>query len=481
MSLLTLQLYKSQSSLALYLRSHWFVCFYNLPWLWIFAGRNNIFIWLTGWSFQTFNIFHRHIARLAVVQAIVHSISYSVLEASEGQLTASWKENYWYMGGVATIAMCLLLVVSSMFFRQHTYEVFLLLHIGFSVLTLVGLFYHVAIFDGEYNPYLWTLVAIWGFDRTARLARWAYCNLNIRFWRGPKTTTAIASYDAGADLIRLSVIPGSNALKPGTGQHYFLYHFRQLLGWENHPFTLATFSDGTISEVATIQAEIGLESKSSATKETTSSEVSSLEVQQSSRYMTFLIRPYAGWTKRLKNQCVRSNTGSLSFNMCIEGPYGHRSPLYTFENVLFVVGGTGISGALPYLQEYLEGTRKTSVTSNIRLAWAAKQSLMLQSLANRELRPFAGRSEVEIELHCTREQETSVSKATGFVDQQNLHFGRPDVVRTIVDFVESTPLGERVAVLACGPAGMADDARAAVHKVLKGGKRSVEYFEETFG
>lgn len=50
-----------------------------LPWIWMFAGRNNIFIWATGWNFGSFNVFHRHIARAAMVQAIVHSIAYTVL------------------------------------------------------------------------------------------------------------------------------------------------------------------------------------------------------------------------------------------------------------------------------------------------------------------------------------------------------------------------------------------------------------------
>lgn len=433
-----------------------------------------------------------------MVQAIVHSIGYSVIEANYDELAASWRENYWYMGGVSTITMSLLLVVSSMFFRQRSYEVFLLLHIGLSVLALVGLFYHVAIFDGEYNPYLWPLVAIWGFDRAARLIRWAYCNANIRFWSG---TTAIASYDADADLIRLSVVPGSNILKPGAGHHYFLYQFGQLLSWENHPFTLATFGEKSASEVAAIQAEIGLENKKSTTvsKEISSSEASSqLEVQDamSSRYMTFLIRPYAGWTKRLKNQCRQSNTGSVSFNICIEGPYGHQSPLHTFENVLFIVGGTGISGALPYLQEHLEAlasTEKKTMTQRVKLLWAAKQVQMFRSLGEHELRPLLDRPEIEICLHCTSsgttvKLESSTDKETGHasstIEQRVLH-GRPDVAGYVVDFVETahateTPDG-RVAVLACGPAGMADDARAAVHGVLKNGNRSVEYFEEAFG
>lgn len=56
------------------------ICYANLPWLWLFSGRNNVFLWATGWSFSTFNIFHRHIARIVTIEAIVHSIGYTVME-----------------------------------------------------------------------------------------------------------------------------------------------------------------------------------------------------------------------------------------------------------------------------------------------------------------------------------------------------------------------------------------------------------------
>ena len=49
----------------------------NLPLLWMFSGRNNVFLWLTGWQFSTFNLFHRHIARVATLEAIIHSIGYT--------------------------------------------------------------------------------------------------------------------------------------------------------------------------------------------------------------------------------------------------------------------------------------------------------------------------------------------------------------------------------------------------------------------
>lgn len=41
--------------------------------------RNNILMWLTGWDFGTYNNFHRWVARIATVQAIIHSIGYTLL------------------------------------------------------------------------------------------------------------------------------------------------------------------------------------------------------------------------------------------------------------------------------------------------------------------------------------------------------------------------------------------------------------------
>lgn len=53
--------------------------FVNFPLMILFCGRNNILIWATGWSFATLNVFHRHVARVATVQAVLHSILYGVI------------------------------------------------------------------------------------------------------------------------------------------------------------------------------------------------------------------------------------------------------------------------------------------------------------------------------------------------------------------------------------------------------------------
>ncbi|TVY39054.1 Ferric reductase transmembrane component [Lachnellula occidentalis] len=62
----------------------------NLPVMWIFAGRNNILLWATGWDFSTFSIFHRHIGIVATVQAIVHDVAYTVEELA-GEMSCNLK------------------------------------------------------------------------------------------------------------------------------------------------------------------------------------------------------------------------------------------------------------------------------------------------------------------------------------------------------------------------------------------------------
>lgn len=48
--------------------------------------RNNVLVWLTGWNFNTYNQFHRWVARIATVEAIIHSVGYTVMAFITGGL-----------------------------------------------------------------------------------------------------------------------------------------------------------------------------------------------------------------------------------------------------------------------------------------------------------------------------------------------------------------------------------------------------------
>lgn len=51
----------------------------NFPLVWLFGMRNDVLMWLTGWGFGTYNAFHRWAARVATLQAIVHSLGYTLM------------------------------------------------------------------------------------------------------------------------------------------------------------------------------------------------------------------------------------------------------------------------------------------------------------------------------------------------------------------------------------------------------------------
>jgi ferric-chelate reductase len=179
--------------------------------------------------------------------------------------------------------------------------------------------------------------------------------------------------------------------------------------------------------------------------------------------------------------------------------------LHTFENIIFIVGGTGISGALPYMHEHIKsiaqdaqaaGTdrKRSTCTKDITFVWSTKQSAMIRDVAAHELKPFLERNDIHIHLHATSgadkssadgDKECKIIPSVDVGDDITVVYGRPDIQRTILNVIgavnSSGATSDRIAILTCGPAGMADEARAAVHKALKQGNRGVEYIEETFG
>ena len=86
------------------------MAWYNLPLIWLLAGRNDFILFITGVSYSTLNVFHRWAARVFTVQAIVHSIAHTVL--SKNRLALSWDHLFWRAGVFATCVVSLSLIVS---------------------------------------------------------------------------------------------------------------------------------------------------------------------------------------------------------------------------------------------------------------------------------------------------------------------------------------------------------------------------------
>ncbi|KAJ5311898.1 hypothetical protein N7508_002728 [Penicillium antarcticum] len=479
--------------------------FANFPLLWLFAGRNNIFLWATGWSFASFNIFHRHVARVATLQAVVHSVFYVIMFFQTGKAWRGMTKTYVLWGILGTIAMVILLITSLDRIRIATYELFLIAHIVLSVITLVGCFYHTVIFEGnEYWKYLWPSVAIWVIDRSLRIMRLCYCNIHVSLSHKGlmKTTVTSMTYDERTDVVRMEVTPGASSLHPLPGQYYFLYQPFRLTGWESHPFTIAAWSyetgdhssltptslrhPGNLSEVSHMPLLSG--SSSDQAPLTILGDASPGGKEPQRLKLIFWVRPYDGWTRHLRQKCLSAPSLATETNVLLEGPYGDTFPIWRYESVLIIVGGTGIASAVPYIQDHLRRSvqdwerdsqsEKTRVR-DIELVWTARQAAFIRDVSCRELKTAFDRDDFSASFYTTGDSTTCTENLNEL--ELNIQRGRPHLQSLIMSrAADASSAGSSLVILVCGPPGMADEARAATHLAMRQGYRSIKFVEESF-
>ncbi|RAL13179.1 ferric reductase family protein [Aspergillus homomorphus CBS 101889] len=199
-------------SLGTYHQRLWYGCKVLLP-------LQALAIWATGWVFHTFNLFNRHLARVTVIYAIFHSISYTV------KYLAYYLQTDWFCFGiVATVLISLMILISCAALRKRFYELFLIVHIIFGIVIVYALF---------------------TFDRLLRLVRLAICNLRIKHSDAiHPTDRSTITYYHESDLLQMEIQPSSLPILPKAGHYFHLYQPATLRRWENHPFTMSSFRGG---------------------------------------------------------------------------------------------------------------------------------------------------------------------------------------------------------------------------------------------
>jgi predicted ferric reductase len=346
---------------------------------------------------------------------------------------------------------------------------------------------HTSIFNARYDAYLWPIVTVWVLDRALRLLRFVSCNIHVSLGNQLiHRTHTIASYSKESDVVRLDITSCSFFTEPAAGQFYYLYQPTTWQGYENHPFTLGAWSLG---HSTSDEAGSSLLQQTGTQHDLDQSEYSPRDSIKS-QTLTFWIRPYDGWTKRLKDECLRSPTQTTTPTILLEGPYGHHHPTSSFDSMLLIAGGTGIASAVPHILEHmsLSEAGKTD-TTHVHLLWTVRQASFIQEVFARELRTASQRDDFSADLFFTRQSE-GPKHAEEVVEMEDddtfgipeLQYGRPDIAAAISKAAtRAETTGTKVAVLVCGPPAMADEARSAVHRALKRGWYNVEYFEEAFG
>ncbi|EEP78550.1 predicted protein [Uncinocarpus reesii 1704] len=411
---------------------------------------------------------------------------------------------------VGTIGMGLLLGFSSIWLRRNYYEVFLLVHISLSAVVLVGLFIHTSVFTGGYDRYLWPVVIVWLLDRIVRIIRLIYCNLYIRQnGEALLSSKGTASYDSASKLIRLEITPGSGALAPRPGQFYYIYQPLRWRGYESHPFTVGSWSQITDNKGFSGAEIVHSEERKSG---------------YPAKYtLVFWIRPFDGWTRRLRSQCIHSEGNKIETTFLLEGPYGTSIPLYNFENVVLIAGGAGFAGVWPHIEDHMRrsqslDSQQTHVgvhspaaplvrTKSITLVLASRQSGLFNELLETETVCRLSKLGVKIEFYSTSRSTNSSTNIqepdenTRLLLEENetlsgqhaptfipIKHGRPNIRKILNQALcnsceteaGSSNTNMRAAVLVCGPAAMSDETRIAVRELLQKERRGIEYYEEAF-
>ncbi|KAK6330012.1 hypothetical protein TWF718_003439 [Orbilia javanica] len=384
-----------------------------LPLVILFSGRNNFLLWVTNWSYSTYILLHRWVARLFALHAIIHSIVLLLTYQGTGSYEAMSKEPYWQWGIVATVLVCAMLVLSHLYFRRLSYEVFLISHILMTVFVIVGCWYHVILKWGFnfYDNWLYAACAVWFFDRLIRVVRIAKHGVR---------RAVVTELDGNHVRVDIQGVRWSN--KPGYVAYAYFPTLNLWRPWENHPFSVnstAVFRSYNSSVIGNDNSsEEHTSEKPPIIAQTNPTQPSNTN-EIGTTGITLIIKKSTGLTKYLKED---SNLMTL-----LDGPYPQTpsTEIMDCDHILLIGGGVGITGLTAWIHAH----------PNVKLVWSVKSSatalvqeldVVLKPLADKEV--LVG-ERINIDALLRREAEAGYGK---------------------------------VGVVVCGPAGMCDDVRAKV-------------------
>ncbi|ATY60243.1 ferric-chelate reductase [Cordyceps militaris] len=414
--------------------------FANIPLLILFAGRNNVLLWLTNWPRTTFLMMHRWIAVICMLEGVLHTfLFFYAYSVSWYAMTMSVlvTKGYWLWGAVGVVGLLVLVVSAVQPVRRRAYELFVVIHIVASILVLAGCYQHVVLRFGRqrgFETWMYVAVSVWGFDRAVRLMR--ACKRGVK-------KAYISPVDA--DYMRVD-IPGVSARG-----HVYL-HFPTISKWrvwESHPFSVAGSSCQNTNKFGygldldkAIWPPVG-DALSTPTHLATASWKP--QAIQRKTGVTLFIKKQKGLTAKLG----ALNTGDEGIPVLMEGSYNeevsflqenHLQPTPDYQNIICFAGGVGITGVLPFLDKFGGLTSHGSK----RLFWTVRSMPLVYAVEDM-LGAYAGAQGSE--------------RRWGDIDV-SVSFGRFSIRSALQEHLDWVTGGSIVVV--CGPAGMADQVRMLV-------------------
>ena len=474
----------------------------NLMVLFIFAARNNPLISLLGVSFDTFNLFHRWIGRIVILESIGHVICWIINEVdargAHGIGYGLATDPFLQAGLVAIIAMIAIFIQTPSPIRHAFYEVFLHLHQVLAISALIGIYRHANIASLPQKLMMDVIVAIWAAERGTRFLRLLYYNFSHR----GMTEAQVEALEGGACRVTF-YIPHSWTNKPAC--HLYAYIPAVSL-WMSHPFSVAWVEQGQLqrrastfvpfSSTSTVVGSPDSSRRPSFSKPFGRSAVTFCDTEsqplppvrkKKAAALTCIMACRTGMTAKLYRRAQNAPNGILTLRAFVEGPYGGLDSLRSYATVLILAGGIGITTQLSHMRDLVTGFEAgTCATRKLTLVWSVRnldQALWaypyLEELMDM---PHEGNKVKVIIYVSQRGQRDEGSKDSEKevkvrdLVEGNLRSGRPKV-KNIVEAEFDARIGA-MTVGVCGPGALADDVRAAARGVVTLGK--VDFWEEAF-
>ncbi|KAF2500346.1 hypothetical protein BU16DRAFT_570011 [Lophium mytilinum] len=416
----------------------------NLPLLYLFAAKNQPIKWLTGYSYEALNIFHRRVGEVMCFAALLHfggmlGVWYGMLRHIGFSLARFLFNRLTLLGLLAFVAYQLIYLTSLGSFRRRFYELFLALHVFLQASALVLLWFHYK----TSQPYVGIALLIFLLDR-------------VVFRLGLKTHTTRATLSVLEDGETVSVSanwdipPSSHPLHPSrqTIEHGWaptdhLFLSIHSLSWvQAHPYTIFSAAPSP-----------------SASSDT-----------PTHAWLHLLIRAQSGFTHTLiKYARTHPNT-----TIRLDGPYGSSHALETLRstpNAVVVAGGSGIAVAFPLLWALLAPSSSSSDPESTTIVARRPRAHLLWVVHARE------------HLSWLPEERLKELKSWGLrvvITAPTMEAGRPDVKGYLSEWVGKTANSSGSGVVVSGPDGMIRDVRNVCAGWVREGK-DVKVVVEKFG
>ncbi|KAJ5767293.1 uncharacterized protein N7511_004909 [Penicillium nucicola] len=457
----------------------------NMVPLFLLAGRNNPLISILHISFDTYNLLHRWLGRMVVLESVVHTAAWAVNACDEqdfNHMLARVRDTPFFAWGlVGTVSMIFLCLHSPSPIRHAFYETFLHLHQLAAVFAFLGVYLHLQIDSLPQRSWSQVIAAIWLLERSARLLRLLHLNVST------SGTTSMTVTALPGEACRVTFhLPKQIPIQPGC--HVFAYipatvptPLRPLTPQPTPTPPLSPTPSQYQNTTPNPQSQTQSPSPLPPSKNNPSNSPYPPHTTSSPKtQVTLIISARAGMTRRLYNLANNAPQKSLSLPGFIEGPYGsHPSNPSSYGTAVLFSAGAGITHHLLYTRSLLQAAAEgTCATKKIYLVWSVRSTDHLSWVSqfmDQILRLPGRRDILVVKLFVSKPRRAAdiVSPSATVL----MHGGRcrPEVV---LDEVLPGRTGAAL-VSVCGPGAFADEVRSAARGWIGRGA-VVDFVEEAF-